>query len=369
MTRRLSAATAALLAAGVIVTSGGVAGAAPQPTAGQVQKKLNQLMTRQDQAIQQYDQAAQALASARQRLALASRSMKTDTAQFQAMRRQIAQIAATEYENGTMTSAGALLTSSSPQRVLSQASILQHLSSSRSLQLRQFVTAARRVTAAQQAARRTELAVAALAKQRKARKKAITTAVTKQQALLSQLTAQQQAALSGGGTTIATYTGTTATAAGKAVAFAYAQLGKPYVWGATGPGSYDCSGLVQAAWAAIRVRGRLQARYNRLVRRFGGPKNPAAKKKAIVAIAHTLLKIAYSVLKSGTPYQDLGEDFCTRRETPAQRQAWLERQIQKLHPGCTVTIRLSRSTSIMRFIFSSESTMPPHTGTAPPLRP
>ena len=89
--------------------------------------------------------------------------------------------------------------------------------------------------------------------------------------------------------------------------------------------------LVQAARAAIRVRGRLQARYSRLVRRFGGPENPAAKKKAIVAIAHTLLKIAYSVLKSGTPCQDLGEDFCTRRETPAQRQAWLERQIQKLH--------------------------------------
>ena len=106
-------------------------------------------------------------------------------------------------------------------------------------------------------------------------------------------------------------------------------------------GTYIKPVLVQAAWAAIRVRGRLQARYNRLVRRFGGPKNPAAKKKAIVAIAHTLLKIAYSVLKSGTPYQDLGEDFYTRRETPAQRQAWLKRQIQKLHPGCTVTITIS----------------------------
>jgi transposase len=99
--------------------------------------------------------------------------------------------------------------------------------------------------------------------------------------------------------------------------------------------------LVQAAWAAIRARGRLQARYNRLVRRMGGPKNPAAKKKAIVAIAHTLLKIAYQVLKTGTPYQDLGDDFYIRRESPRQRQAWLERQIQKLHPGCTITITIS----------------------------
>jgi transposase len=106
-------------------------------------------------------------------------------------------------------------------------------------------------------------------------------------------------------------------------------------------GTYIKPMLVQAAWSAIRVRGRLQARYNRLVRRFGGDKNPGAKKKAILAIAHTLLKIAYQVLKTGTPYQDLGADFYTRRESPEQKQAHLERQLQKLHPGCTITITIS----------------------------
>jgi transposase len=103
-------------------------------------------------------------------------------------------------------------------------------------------------------------------------------------------------------------------------------------------GTYIKPMLVQAAWSAIKGRGRLQARYNRLVRRFGGDKNPAAKKKAITAIAHTLLKIAYQALRSGTPYQDLGADFYTRRESPAQRQAYLVRQLEKLNPGCTVTI-------------------------------
>jgi hypothetical protein len=96
--------------------------------------------------------------------------------------------------------------------------------------------------------------------------------------------------------------------------------------------------LIQAAWAAIRVRGRLQARYNRLVRRFGGEKNPGAKKKAITAIAHTLLKIAYQVLKSGTPYIDLGADFYTRRESPEQKQAWLE-------PSCKSSTRAAPSPS------------------------
>ncbi|MGB8652344.1 MAG: C40 family peptidase, partial [Mycobacteriales bacterium] len=38
--------------------------------------------------------------------------------------------------------------------------------------------------------------------------------------------------------------------AARAIAFAQAQLGKPYVWGATGPDSYDCSGLTGAAYHA-----------------------------------------------------------------------------------------------------------------------
>jgi hypothetical protein len=44
------------------------------------------------------------------------------------------------------------------------------------------------------------------------------------------------------------------------------------------------------------------------------------------------------VLRSGNPYEDLGADFCTRRESPGQRQACLMRQLQKLNPGCTITI-------------------------------
>ncbi|WP_030145549.1 NlpC/P60 family protein [Streptomyces violaceorubidus] len=43
------------------------------------------------------------------------------------------------------------------------------------------------------------------------------------------------------------------TKADKAISFARAQIGKPYVWGATGPDSYDCSGLTQAAWKAAGV--------------------------------------------------------------------------------------------------------------------
>ena len=53
-----------------------------------------------------------------------------------------------------------------------------------------------------------------------------------------------------GGTISATYTGPTSSQADKAVEYAYSKLGDPYVYGATGPSSFDCSGLVQAAWAS-----------------------------------------------------------------------------------------------------------------------
>jgi len=42
--------------------------------------------------------------------------------------------------------------------------------------------------------------------------------------------------------------------AAAAIAFAKAQLGKPYQWGAAGPDAYDCSGLVYAAYAVAGIR-------------------------------------------------------------------------------------------------------------------
>ena len=55
--------------------------------------------------------------------------------------------------------------------------------------------------------------------------------------------------------------------------------------------------LVQAAWAASHTKGTyLAAQYRRLAARRG-------KKRALVAVGHTLLVIVYHVLKNGTTYQ------------------------------------------------------------------
>lgn len=74
--------------------------------------------------------------------------------------------------------------------------------------------------------------------------------------------------------------------------------------------------LVEAAWSAVKTPGRLRARYHRLVLRCGGYRNPAAKKKAIIAIAHSLIVIIWHVLATDTPYTDLGTDFYDHRTNP-----------------------------------------------------
>ncbi len=94
--------------------------------------------------------------------------------------------------------------------------------------------------------------------------------------------------------------------------------------------------LVEAAWAAVKADGRLQARYHRLVLRFGGYRSPAAKKKAIVAVAHTLIVIVWHVLTTGKTYTDLGPDYYTHRLDPEKET---QRLIAKLHAlGHTVTL-------------------------------
>ena len=236
----------------------GSAGAQPQPTASQVQAKLKKLTSKENWLIQRYDQAKQNLASARQRLSVVNTEVNKDAAAVKAMQDEIAQIASNVYENGAMSSVAALLTSGNPQTLLSQSAFLTHLSTDQYQQLQQVLTTERQLAGARQMAKRTEKAVASLTKQLGSQRAELQKTINQQQALLNSLTPQQQQQqLGGGGTTTGRggYTGPTNTQAQQAVAFAYNQLGCPYVFGGTGPcgSGFDCSGLTMSAWASAGV--------------------------------------------------------------------------------------------------------------------
>ncbi len=73
--------------------------------------------------------------------------------------------------------------------------------------------------------------------------------------------------------------------------------------------------MVQAAWATARAATRPGARFRRLARRFG----MGNEKKAAVAVAHTLLSIAWAVMRYNGDYVDAGTDYYDQRnrEHPA----------------------------------------------------
>jgi peptidoglycan DL-endopeptidase CwlO len=250
-------AAAALAAAGLVVTAGAAA-AAPQPSVAQVQAKLNKLTAQENVLIQRYDQVSQELSSARQRLKMVDQAVARDQVALHNMRGAIGGIASAAYMNGTLNSPLGILTStsSSAQTALAQAAILSHLSTSSQEQLVQGNLVANALSDAKQSVQRTESSVAALQKELKGQKTDLEKLITKQKGILATLTAQQQTTLIGGGPVIGgTDTVPTNTQAGQAVAFAFAQLGCPYVFGGTGPcgAGFDCSGLTSQAWAAAGI--------------------------------------------------------------------------------------------------------------------
>lgn len=100
--------------------------------------------------------------------------------------------------------------------------------------------------------------------------------------------------------------------------------------GKTSKGSrYLRTALVEAAWAASRTKNTyLSAQYRRFVKRMG-------KKKALVAVGHSILVIAYHVLTNKRTYQELGGDYFDKRYGE-KRRTKLIKQLQSL--GLKVTV-------------------------------
>jgi transposase len=77
--------------------------------------------------------------------------------------------------------------------------------------------------------------------------------------------------------------------------------------------------LVQCSWAAIKKKNSyLQAQYHRIKARRG-------PKKAIMAVAASILTAIYHMLKDGTMYQDLGSNHFNRRSTDQQKTRLVKR--------------------------------------------
>jgi peptidoglycan DL-endopeptidase CwlO len=229
------------------------AGASPAPTPAQAVARLVSLTNREQLLDQRYNGLTEDLSAGRERLASITRQEAHDRARFAAERRKAAVIAAQAYEAGLTSYAGLLMTDD-PQRILDKGSILLELSSGRTDVMRQLVAAARQLRNSERAERGATEAIGHMREQAGSQRRVLVRLVVAQRALLASITPREQGPVIPGGGGGGSYHGPLRTRAQHAVAYAYAQLGKPYQWGATGPASFDCSGLVMEAWLHAGVQ-------------------------------------------------------------------------------------------------------------------
>jgi len=260
--RRGVAIAAGLVTVGGLAVVASGAGAAPQPTVDQVQARINQLTSQYNKVTEQFDQASQQLSAAQSRLSQVRVHLNHANAQFQTAQANVAQTAAAAFEDTGATSIAGVLTSADPSVVLQQGSLLMELSGSRNAETQQLLTDASQLTGVEQEMQRTEAGIASLKSQLAAHKNSLSKLIATENATLDGLTVPQQQAVvsnsigANGSSAPQQYAGPTGTQADAAVAFAYDQLGCPYVYGGTGPChmGFDCSGLAQAAWASAGVQ-------------------------------------------------------------------------------------------------------------------
>ena len=245
---RVAGLSALAITAALLVPATG-ADAAPKPSTAAAKKKLKTLNGRVDKIVDQYNKATSQLAAAKKQLKALNGQVAAEQRTYQGMHTRVAQIAVAAYKNGTLDYSTSLLAAKDPDAALDQMSAFTQLSSSRSQELKDFVNSAQRLRREQAQIQSALEIVSQHAAGVKKQKATVEKAIAEQKALLRK--AGELA--SPGGPTGGTYNGPASGSARKALEYAYAQLGKPYIYGGTGPKGYDCSGLTMMAWRAAGV--------------------------------------------------------------------------------------------------------------------
>jgi cell wall-associated NlpC family hydrolase len=295
---RLPLRAAAVVITAASLTSVGLVVAAPASVAdvqsqiNSAKKQLAQLDNQAQAASDRYDAAVIKLTSAQTNASKANDALKSAQGKVSALQQKVAGFAAAEYRGEAPSLVDGLITDGSADTFVSRLSTMQAVSSSETQTL-SAVTAAHRVE--QQAQINSK---AALANQKTATaslsadRNQILSAANKEKSLLGSLVTKEQAiekaakvaavrqaaaaaaaqlqareratatATSVVAQSLPSATSTTPSSppppsgsggAHTAVEWAYREIGKPYVYGAAGPNSFDCSGLVQYVWGKAGV--------------------------------------------------------------------------------------------------------------------
>ncbi|OKK10692.1 C40 family peptidase [Streptomyces sp. CB02400] len=297
-------ATAALTSVALLSQTATAAPSAPsadgKPSLEEVEKKVDDLYRQAESATEKYNAAKEKTAKQRKQVDTLLDDVAERTQKLNEARAELGSFAAAQYRTGAgIPDTATFLLADTPQDIFDQRQVMDRMTgrqkeavddyvtrqsetmkkrqeATESLQtltetqgdlktakatVQKKLTDARELMSKLTAEEKARLAAIEKEKQKEAARKAAELArqQAEQQKAQEEAAAQQDSGTSGstsgssGSTTTPSTDSSYATKAEKALAFARAQIGKPYVWGATGPGSYDCSGLTQAAWKAAGV--------------------------------------------------------------------------------------------------------------------
>jgi cell wall-associated NlpC family hydrolase len=244
-----------------------------------VNAQLDQRARQIDQLDEQYNLAAAAVISAQHTATRAQQAADRAAGRYRAAHAQFVSAVRQRYESGPGASMGTLFSSASPQQYLDALSVGNYLSNrfaatmqDERLARTQAARAARRAGAALTAARTTQTTLAqrraALRQeaqrfrqllgtlneqQQRERARARAVAAAKARAALGMQPRPQRRSGRASGTAPTHVPANVSDSVRRVIAFAEAQVGKSYGWGAAGPNAYDCSGLTMAAWRQAGV--------------------------------------------------------------------------------------------------------------------
>jgi peptidoglycan DL-endopeptidase CwlO len=270
LTRRaLLAATAGLASlAALAAVPAGSALADPKVSAAAAQAQLQALSDKAEILVEKYDAAQEQLTAAQHRLTAQQAAIAMAQQTVDGTQTLVDAVVASAYKSGNLDGVQSVLFAKDPQTALNSAGTMQRIAASRSEELRQATAARNKLAQTKTSATQALIGVQALEASLKAQQKTIDALVAQQQAVLNAQTADAAVAVraSRSQTRVALPAVRSVAApvsvplpamadgrAAAAVRFAFAQLNKPYHYGAAGNATFDCSGLTMRAWGAAGV--------------------------------------------------------------------------------------------------------------------
>lgn len=220
----------------------------PEPSESELQAKVDKLAKKAEVLTEEYNGQRLELKEAKQTARQArERATKLDE-RLDKAREGLAELAASRYKSGRMGRSAALFASEDPQDLIDRATMMNHLSRQQTARLDDLRLSVREATQAKKQAEKAASNVQEATEKLQEKKEKAEELVAETEDKLEELRAESQA----GSTPVDVGDIGSGTAA-RAAEIALAQQGAPYVWGAEGPDSFDCSGLAVYAFRQVGV--------------------------------------------------------------------------------------------------------------------